>query len=115
LPSRRRTSNEPLGASVVRTPVNTARPFWTIVTRQRRPTRFWSTSASVSIRPSSSFAFSFALLAAEHVPATRTARSAPFADAVEANTAAPSAATRPIVDMSLSIGTPLVISTERPR
>ena len=40
--------------------------FLTIVTRQRLPTRFWSTSNSVSMRPSSDFAFSFQWLEALH-------------------------------------------------
>jgi hypothetical protein len=38
--SRRRTSNDPLGATVRRMPRKTTEPLRTMVTRQRLPTRF---------------------------------------------------------------------------
>jgi hypothetical protein len=95
--------NEPLGATVVRMPVNTRAPFWVTVTRQRRPTRFWSTSNSVSTRPSSNFAFSFDTLPAEHLPPTTTPLPPlpPEASAVEAATA--SSATSEAIPMSVSL------------
>ena len=56
---RRLTENDPLGGRVMRAPRKTTTPFRLITTFQRRPLRFWSTSNSVSTRPSSCFALSF--------------------------------------------------------
>ena len=56
---RRLTENDPLGGRVMRTPRKTTTPFRLITTFQRRPLRFWSTSNSVSTRPSSCLALSF--------------------------------------------------------
>ena len=56
----------------MRVPLKTATPLRCSVTRQRRPTRFWSTSNSVSMRPSSAFAFSFQVVPAVQRPETRT-------------------------------------------
>ena len=64
----RRTVNEPLGAVVVRTPRKIVVPLSVIATAQTRPTRFWSISSSVSIRPFSLESFSFQVLAPVQAP-----------------------------------------------
>ena len=68
---RRRTSNEPLGARVVRMLRKTVDPLRLIVTRQRLPTRFWSTSNSVSRRPLSRLTFSLEVEFMVQWPAAR--------------------------------------------
>ena len=72
-----RASNEPLGARVTRTRFATCVPFRRRTTFHRTPFRFWSTSNSTSTPASSPLSFSFAVLAFEHVPATRTPSLAP--------------------------------------
>ena len=46
-------------------------PFWKSDTFQRTPFRFWSTSNSTSMRPSSPFSFNLDVLEPVHVPRTR--------------------------------------------
>jgi hypothetical protein len=84
--------NEPLGAFVVRIPSKRLTPFWRMTTFQRLPTRFWSTSNSVWMPPSSCFAFSFQ--SAEPLQEPRLMTSVlPFAGALAAPSRAASAAT----------------------
>src|SRR4051812_14857032 len=66
--TRRRSSNEPLGARVVLVVETTALPLRRRTTFQRTPLRFWSTSNSVSRRPSSRLTLSLAVEPFEQVP-----------------------------------------------
>jgi len=70
-----RASNEPLGARVIRRPAKIRSPSCAIRTAQVCPTRFWSTSNSTSIRPSSGESFSFQSLAPLHDPRRITSAS----------------------------------------
>ena len=58
LPRRRSTLNEPLGAFVRALVFTATLPLRLIVTCQRTPVRFWSTSNSVSSRPLSGLTLS---------------------------------------------------------
>src|SRR4051794_41918775 len=69
--SRRRSSNEPLGARVVLVVDTTTRPLRRRTTFQRTPLRFWSTSNSVSRRLSSRPTFSLAGGPLAHGPVGR--------------------------------------------
>jgi hypothetical protein len=68
--------NDPLGRRVVRMPRKTTRPLSRSTTLQPWPIRFWSTSYSASIRPSSSFSFSFQTLAPPQRPLRLSRRAA---------------------------------------
>ena len=67
-----RTANEPLAPRVVRVPRNARSPSWRILTRQRSPETFWSTSNSTSSPPLSGETFSFQSLASLHEPSRIT-------------------------------------------
>ncbi len=87
LPTSRRTSNEPLGAFVVRVPLAAVEPSWTSRQRQVWPTWLLSTSPSTSSRPSSGPTLTFQSVAPEQEP-RRTTSSPPLAWAAGAVTAA---------------------------
>lgn len=101
--SSRRTSNEPLGATVVACVETRCTPFCDSVTRHVTPLRFWSTSNSVSMRPSSGLSLSFDVAEPVQDPETRTSlsfASAPGAPAAASRDVAASAvARRWMVDM----------------
>jgi hypothetical protein len=67
--------NEPLGPRVVALVATTRSPLWRMRTFQRMPLRFWSTSNSTSMRPSSGPALIFAVEAPVHEPARSTSSS----------------------------------------
>src|SRR5688500_15508125 len=90
-PTTRRSSNEPLGPRVTRV-VRTSNVAGRLsVTVQRTPFRFWSTSNSTSMRPSSSLSLSLLELGPVQAPRTRTSPS--FADVAGIATSAAAAAT----------------------
>ena len=78
-PSTRRTSNEPLGGRVVALVLAATLPLRRSTTFQVTPLRFWSTSNSDSMRPSSGLSLIFAEELFEQVP--RRSTSASFARA----------------------------------
>jgi hypothetical protein len=89
-------------ARVVRMPLKTVEPLRTRVTRQRLPTWDWSTSNSVSMRPSSALAFSFQVLEMLHLPVLTTPRPPLVlaAVAVEAST----------TSSAVSVAIPVIVS-----
>ena len=56
----------------MRVPRNARSPSWRILTRQRSPETFWSTSNSTSSLPSSGETFTFQSLALPHDPSRIT-------------------------------------------
>src|SRR6478609_2545920 len=118
----RSTSNEPLGACVVREPVKARLPLSAIATDQCWPLRFESISTSTSTRPSSCLALSFQTVAEEQWPALRTSRSwpplacaAPAPPPTRAMVSSPAAAVvmvvRFMVILQLWTGCPGVVTT----
>jgi hypothetical protein len=89
-------------------PLKTRAPFLKMVTRQRLPTTFWSTSNSVSSRPSSSFDFSFQVAPALQRPLLMTPLSSrcPPASAAGARTSRAVASAAMPINVSFRISFP---------
>ena len=87
LPVTKRASNDPLGPRVTRTRLPTCCPFRKSTTRHCTPFRFWSTSNSTSMPPSSSLSFSSDVVALVHDPATSMSPSLARADGASSSAA----------------------------
>src|SRR5580765_1876739 len=79
----RRMEKEPLGARVIAVVAATTDPLRRRVTFHGTPLRFWSTSNSTSMRPSSWLSLSLAVELFVQTPLTRTP-GPPLADAIGA-------------------------------